>query len=66
MVNRGERSGKCSRAWVECINPAHGWLMWWQEKDQDAGWKTSRTQLHHPDAWIIVRLQLFHVLNARN
>ena len=65
MVNRGKRSGEYSRVWVECINLACGWLMWWQEKE-NGGWQTYRTQLHHPDIWITVRLQLFHVLDARN
>ena len=62
MENRGEFSGEYSREWVECINPAHGWLMWWGAKE-NAGQKTSRTQLHQLDAWIKVRLQLFHILD---
>ena len=65
MENIVECSGESSRAWVECINPMRGWLMWWQAKEV-VDWKISRTQLHHLDAWITVHLHLFHVLNAQN
>ena len=64
MVNRGERSGESSKAWVECINPVRGSLMWWREKE-NAGWKISKTQLHHLDAWITVCLQILYSFWAK-